>query len=159
MSFFIIQQFTAYFSHVLCFIYNVILKRPAITGVLTYAEQHCGVARAHFSDLFKQLYNPKRVVTLVSIAQLAPLIDSTGLIRVGGRLQSSFLIEETKHPYLLNKLSLIINYYHLIFLHSGSKLVISMLSKNFWIYLVVTLYIGLCFHAFLALDTRPNIQL
>ncbi|KAF0703339.1 Integrase catalytic domain-containing protein, partial [Aphis craccivora] len=49
----------------------------------------------------------------------------------------SFLTEEAKHPSLLPKAScltsLIINHYHLTFLHAGPKLVISMLRQKFWI--------------------------
>ncbi|XP_022160657.1 uncharacterized protein LOC111026816 [Myzus persicae] len=130
--------------YVLRYIYRVIMKRSTIVGVITFAERQRAVLvairitqRVHFPVLFKQLANPERLVTPSTLAQLAPFIDVLGIIRVGGRLQSSWLTEEAKHPSLLPKSShltaLIINHYHLTFLHAGPKLVISMLRQRFWI--------------------------
>lgn len=71
------------------------------------------------------------------MAQLAPFIDSSGLIRVGGRLQRSMLTEDAKHPYLLPKeshvTSLLITAFHRKCLHVGPKLIIAMLRQEFWI--------------------------
>lgn len=71
------------------------------------------------------------------MAQLAPFLDAQGIIRVGGRLKFSTLGEEAKYPVLLSKNShlttLIVRHYHLILLHAGSKLVMNIIGRRFWI--------------------------
>jgi len=107
--------------YVLRFVYNTMMKWPIVTGAIKLAERHRAVfvairltQRAHFPSLFKKLSNSKRVVTPPTMAQLAAFIDSSGLIWVGGRLQSFFLTKDAKHPSLLPKssylTSLIINH-------------------------------------------------
>lgn len=93
--------------------------------------------RTHFQELLKQLTKPNHIVTPPTMAQLAPFLDHTGLIRVGGRLQRSMLSDDAKHPYLLPKsshvTSLLITAFHRRLLHAGPKLIIAMLRQEFWI--------------------------
>lgn len=93
--------------------------------------------KTYFPELLKQLMKSDTIITPPTIAQLAPFLDESGLIRVGGRLRCSALSPDAKHPYLLPKsshlTSLLIRNYHLNFLHAGPKLIVSMLRQKFWI--------------------------
>jgi len=72
-----------------------------------------------------------------TMAQLAPFIDQTGLIRVGERLRHSTLNDGAKHPILLPQqchlTNLIIRHYHQLLLHGGAGLVLSMINRRYWI--------------------------
>lgn len=71
------------------------------------------------------------------MAQLAPFIDQTGLIRIGGRLRHSKLNDRTKHPILLPQrchiTELLIRHYHQLLLHSGTDITLSMINQRYWI--------------------------
>lgn len=139
-SFTRLQRSTAY---ALRFVYHRILTKPLVTGPLTSIELNRAtsfwVRRTQlsvFPHLVKQLARHV-VVTPPSLAQLAPFLDDTGLIRVGGRLNNTTLSWDVKHPLLLPKVSpltsLLIRHYHVNFLHGGPKLILSMLRQKFWI--------------------------
>lgn len=131
-------------AYALRFIDRVIFKRPTDADCLTPDELQRAMRlavrvtqRTHFQELLKQLAKPNHLVTPSTMAQLAPFLDHTGLIRVGGRLQRSMLSDDAKHPYLLPKeshvTSLLITAYHRRLLHAGPKLIIAMLRQEFWI--------------------------
>lgn len=64
-------------------------------------------------------------------------MDETDLIRVGGRLKNANISLQARHPILLPKShiisSLIVDYYHLKYLHAGPQLLQSLISQHFWI--------------------------
>ncbi|XP_014214736.1 uncharacterized protein LOC106643921 [Copidosoma floridanum] len=70
------------------------------------------------------------------LQKLAPFL-SDGLLRVGGRLSNALLDSDAKHPLILfgrdTLTSLLIQRYHLITLHSGTKLTLSTLRRKYWI--------------------------
>lgn len=72
-----------------------------------------------------------------SLRSLNPIIDSDGLLRVGGRLQNSSVSYNAKHPIILpsqHKLSkLLIQQLHKTHLHAGVGLLSNILRQNFWI--------------------------
>ena len=45
----------------------------------------------------------RRLTRKCSISQLDPFIDESDVIRVGGRLQSSRISDDCKHPILLSR--------------------------------------------------------
>jgi len=96
-----------------------------------------GASNTNFKDLFKQFSKPETVIIPSTVAQLALFLGEWGLLRFGGCLRCSSLSPDAKHPYLLPKASyltsLLIQSYHLTFLHAGPKLVLSMLRQKFWI--------------------------
>lgn len=117
--------------------------RTTSTGPISHTEHNQVLHRiirytqqTFYSDLYTQI---KRGMTIVpaTMAQLAPFIDQTGLIRVGGRLRHSTLDDRAKHPILLPQrchlTNLIIRHYHQSLLHGGSRLVLSMISRRYWI--------------------------
>ncbi|XP_015377512.1 PREDICTED: uncharacterized protein LOC107171770 [Diuraphis noxia] len=140
-SWFRLQRALAY---ALRFIHRVIFKRPTDADCLTPDELQRAMRlavrvtqRTHFQELLKQLGKPNHIITPPTMAQLAPFLDRTGLIRVGGRLQRSMLSDDAKHPYLLPKeshvTSLLITAFHQRLLHAGPKLIVAMLRQEFWI--------------------------
>ncbi|XP_011870855.1 PREDICTED: uncharacterized protein LOC105563679 [Vollenhovia emeryi] len=72
-----------------------------------------------------------------SLTRLTPFIDSAGFLRVGGRLQSASLPNNTKHPLILPKDSilttLIISDAHSRTLHGGTQVTLSFIRNNYWI--------------------------
>ncbi|XP_016657856.1 uncharacterized protein LOC100576055 [Acyrthosiphon pisum] len=116
---------------------------PKISGPITLMEYERALNVAilctqmtYLSDLHKQIKN-QGSITPTTIAQLAPFIDSNGIIRFGGRLKRALLDENAKYPILLPQKThlteLIIRHFHHISLHGGSRLVLSMIHQKFWI--------------------------
>ncbi|XP_059048262.1 uncharacterized protein LOC131843606 [Achroia grisella] len=72
-----------------------------------------------------------------SIQKLSPFLDEVGIIRVGGRIRHSNLPHTVKHPILLPKLSilsqLVVDSYHLKYLHCGPRTLQSLVCRTFWI--------------------------
>lgn len=72
-----------------------------------------------------------------NLRSLSPILNSVGLLAVGGRLSQSPLPESSKHPVLLPKTAhltkLLIDHYHQLTLHGGPKVVQSLLQRFYWI--------------------------
>ncbi|XP_025267293.1 uncharacterized protein LOC112638911 [Camponotus floridanus] len=66
-----------------------------------------------------------------------PLLDSEGLLRVGGRLKHSILAYDERHPVLLPKGShftrLIVDDCYKRALHGGTQLTLSLIRQRYWI--------------------------
>lgn len=99
-------------AYVLRFVYSKLLRQPTFTGVITSTEINRAMfvlirmtQKTHFPALLSQLNKPNCIITPPTIAQLAPFLDSNGLIRVGGRLRHASVDSDTKHPFLLPKSS------------------------------------------------------
>lgn len=92
--------------------------------------------RADFPILIHELTH-KKPISSRPLARLCPYIDERGVIRVGGRLQNSQLLNAQKHPILLHKSShmstLVARHWHEVTGHAGSKLMTSMITRRFWI--------------------------
>ncbi|XP_033221034.1 uncharacterized protein LOC117175436 [Belonocnema kinseyi] len=71
------------------------------------------------------------------LVSLSPILDSEGVLRVGGRLRNSDLNYGQKHPILLpqnhNVTALIIRDQHLKLLHGGSQATLNATRNNYWI--------------------------
>lgn len=79
----------------------------------------------------------KSQATSLPLQRLSPFLDKDGLLRVGGRLSNALLNFNSKHPVLLPKqhvvTNLIIDYYHILFLHCGPQMLQSLISQKYWI--------------------------
>ncbi|GFQ99690.1 DUF1758 domain-containing protein [Trichonephila clavata] len=68
---------------------------------------------------------------------LCPFIDKDGLIRVGGRLRNSTLQYSAKHPIILPNqheiCNLIVNMYHILYLHAGCNVLLGIIKQTYWI--------------------------
>lgn len=78
----------------------------------------------------------KKLKTKCYLLQLAPFMDSDGLIRVGGRLQNADCDYDKKHPILLDGkhdfTRLLMEDEHLRLLHAGPQLLLSSIREQFW---------------------------
>ncbi len=66
-----------------------------------------------------------------------PYLDDHGIIRVGGRINGSALLEEHRHPTILPKVSdlvrLLVHQTHIDTLHGGTQLMLHTLRYRYWI--------------------------
>ncbi|CAK9799142.1 hypothetical protein ANTPLA_LOCUS1909 [Anthophora plagiata] len=71
-----------------------------------------------------------------SLVSLSPFLDSSGLIRVGGRLKNATILYNKKHPIVLPAkhilTDLIIKNEHIRLLHAGCQHVVASLRERFW---------------------------
>lgn len=126
------------------FIFNAKPKSTKCFGFLSTCELKSAmqilllkIQSIQFSIELKLLTESKPLPSSSKLLNLTPFIDSNGLIRVGGRLQRSNLKYESKHPIIMPKhnhvTTLIINHYHMLTLHGGPQLTMSMIREKYWI--------------------------
>ncbi|KAK9745482.1 Integrase zinc binding domain [Popillia japonica] len=84
-----------------------------------------------------QITKSKPLKPSSKLSSLNLFLDSSGIIRVGGRLSNSQFAYDKKHPIILSgkhHLSkLIVTHEHLRLLHAGPQLLLSSLRDKFWI--------------------------
>lgn len=95
------------------------------------------VQRSVFSFDIKHLIDNKDVHSKSKLSSLNPILDSFGLVRVGGRLQKSNLSFNEKHPIILphnhHFTTLLIREAHELTLHGGAQMTVAYLRRNYWI--------------------------
>lgn len=134
-----LQRVTAY---ILRFRHNASNKNARITGLLSTDEIRkatftiCRLVQLkEFSSDYDNLTKNKPCKGRIS--SLAPFIDESGLIRVGGRLKHANIQPDAKYPILMPKTdhvtTLIVDSFHLRYLHAGPQLLQSIISQHFWI--------------------------
>ncbi|GFU00920.1 uncharacterized protein NPIL_597191 [Nephila pilipes] len=71
------------------------------------------------------------------LLNLSPFLDEKNVLRVGGRLQHSELPLNHKHPMLIpnncNICDLVIDHYHVFYLHTGVEATLDNLRTQFWV--------------------------
>lgn len=91
----------------------------------------------HFKEDLRCLNGDKRLSSRSQLLRLVPFICSQGLLRVGGRLQHSFLQYDERHPIILPSSSIfvkrLIEEVHRQTLHGGVQLMLSSLNRTYWI--------------------------
>ncbi|UYV77734.1 hypothetical protein LAZ67_15002083 [Cordylochernes scorpioides] len=85
-----------------------------------------------------QCCNQSKVLpTNSKLLSLNPFIDSSGILRVGGRLRKSNLQFNEKHPIILPHnhfvTELIVQQFHVEHLHSGLQLTLCAIRQKYWI--------------------------
>ncbi|XP_033222850.1 uncharacterized protein LOC117176703 [Belonocnema kinseyi] len=104
------------------------LKKPTICAVRL-------VQRETFSDEIAILKS--KGIIQGKLTPLKPILDSEGVLRVGGQLELSELIYIQKHPILLPKYhhltNLIVRDQHLQLLHAGTQATLNIIRDNYWI--------------------------
>ncbi|CAL1288082.1 unnamed protein product, partial [Larinioides sclopetarius] len=92
---------------------------------------------SEFKMEIKCLKNKQPLPRNSKILSLNVFLDKNGLLRVGGRLRLSELQESQKHQKLLPKshhfTQLLINYYHVKSLHSGTQTTLYLIRQQYWI--------------------------
>lgn len=93
--------------------------------------------RAYFSPEIKAIHSKRPLPRSSTIIKLVPIIDSSGFLRVGGRLANADIPEETKHPLILPPQArisqLIIRDAHFSTIHGGPQLMLAHLRRSYWI--------------------------
>ncbi|XP_044741128.1 uncharacterized protein LOC123302317 [Chrysoperla carnea] len=91
------------------------------------------IQKEYFSDEIKAIKSNEKS----KLSALAPFIDPSGIIRVGGRLTNSPLQYSHKHPIILPKRAhfthLLIDYLHHSYLHAGPQLLQALIQRKYWI--------------------------
>lgn len=99
------------------------------TVIIKILQRHC------FAQEIQELTS-QHPVSNKSILQLAPFLDNSGLLRVGGRLSHSDLATNQKYPILLpsknHTVSLLLKREHLVLGHAGAQTVLSNIRLNYW---------------------------
>lgn len=90
-----------------------------------------------FSETIKCLNDNTPLKNHSHIRNLTPFIDRKGILRVGGRLEHSGLSYNTVHPIILPAESrftqLLVETYHIKYLHAEVKLLTATLFQEYWI--------------------------
>lgn len=131
-------------AYVWRFIQNSRFPTQRHTGLLTVDELDQSllsciklVQRTAFKAEIKQRCNGDNVRKGSPLKRLDPVLDTDGLLKVGGRLASAHLNYDNKHQIIIPKLGrltrLIIADSHKENLHSGTQLTLSNLRQKYWI--------------------------
>ncbi|KAJ8703598.1 hypothetical protein PYW07_017522 [Mythimna separata] len=95
------------------------------------------VQQEYFFKEILQLEKGESVSKKSQILNLNPILDSHGVLRVGGRLKHSSLDPEMKHPIIIQnqtKLAdLIIDESHKLVFHGGVKMTSGFIRQKYWI--------------------------
>jgi len=107
---------------------TILLTNPITTQELENAKFYWvkEIQKYAFHQKIKLLSAKQQLPRSNPLVRLTPWIDSQGLVRVGGRLQSALLSTASKHPLILPRnsalTSLIISNAHIKMLHGGTQL-------------------------------------
>lgn len=100
-----------------------------------------------------------------SLQKLLPFVGDLGLLRVGGRLKFANLPYDSRHPVILPKTAhitrVLVEYYHKMYLHAGTRTLKALLFQSFWIissHNVIRACISRCLvcHKFTASTIQPQ---
>nr|XP_012145447.1 PREDICTED: uncharacterized protein LOC100881684 [Megachile rotundata] len=153
--------------------YNRINKKVKTVGPLTIPEldfAHDIIIRLTQKESFQAEINSLKQETgslqKCHLSALQPFIDSSGILRVGGRLISSELAYDHKHPILLpNKhkvTDLICTHFHVIHGHAGTQNTLNAIRQKYWIIhgkIAVKRIIHKCILCFKAKPSIPIYQM
>lgn len=114
------------------------------TGFLTVQELESALLllvklaqQQEFHQEIECVVKGKSLPSKSSLLSLNPFCDEAGLLRVGGRLRSSALPFENKHPLILPRkcqlTTMVVQREHLRQLHAGPQLLLATLQLKFWI--------------------------
>ncbi|XP_063915021.1 uncharacterized protein LOC135131281 [Zophobas morio] len=117
-------------------------KEQRVSGHLTAEELHRAllvviqhVQASCFEDEIAKLRRNQQLSK--ALQRLNPFLDNRGFLRVGGRLQHPQLPFDAKHPLLLpskHRLTeLLIEQFHVRYLHVGHQTLFFLLRQQFWI--------------------------
>jgi len=115
------------------------LSDPITTAELYTAKKYWvkAVQSEIFQLEFKIIAERGSLPASHPLAKLTPFIDSSGILRVGGRLQASSLSQDAKHPAILPRDSsftqLIIAEDHTRSYHGETQLTLCFIREEFWI--------------------------
>lgn len=89
-----------------------------------------------FHEEIRELNHSRSVPPRSRLSKLTPFLDSSGTLRVGGRLCNSALSYDERHPIILppHRISdLLVRHTHLRCLHGGLQMTLRVLRQQFWL--------------------------
>lgn len=118
-------------------------SKDPVTGHLTTTELDRSLhtlVKQHQTECFKDeiqlLLNNKQLPGKSRLVSLNPFLDEEGILRVGGRIQSSAEPYNKKHPIILdsnhNFTKLLFAHEHIKLLHGGPNHLLTSLRQTYW---------------------------
>ncbi|XP_014361661.2 uncharacterized protein LOC106713372 [Papilio machaon] len=112
-----------------------IVSREETEAILKYCIKE--TQKMYFEDDINRLRAGQSVSQKSQLLTFHPVIDETGLLRVGGRIQEAQVDYTRRHPVILPSGShitkLIIEDAHIKTLHGGPQLMLNYLRSKYWI--------------------------
>lgn len=132
------------FAYIMRFIHNRFCERTErLIGPLSSKELRLGllamirVTQKHFYHKDFMMINKSKPAISNELRSLAAFVDDKGVLRVGGRIDKAPLPYDTRHPFIIPHKSrlgfLICAYYHDITIHGTTRLMASLIQRQFWI--------------------------
>ena len=132
---------------ILRFVNNCHSRKNGLTGVASHLTvEELAIAEIYWLSISQQEHFAREIDAIQKedtipssscLLPLHPLIDSSGLLHVGGREQNSRAPYSNQHPIILHGkhpvMKLLIQSEHLRLLHAGPKLLSSSFSRRFHI--------------------------
>jgi hypothetical protein len=98
--------------------------------IILHVQQQC------YAKELKMLKEQKHVNKSSSIKDLSPMLDSQGILRVGGRIKNAYIEFPAKHPCILPSKhpvsEMVVRELHNVG-HLGTEWTLSLLRRTFWI--------------------------
>ena len=137
-----LTRFKYIVGYCLRFIHNVRQSEHRRSGQLSAKELALAleigvrwVQSTEFRTLISDLQAGKQPAP--QFRKLNPFLDDHQLVRVGGRLRNASIAYARKHPLLLPRrhtlTSMIVDFYHLFYLHPGPQNLHCVIQTQFWI--------------------------
>lgn len=136
-----LQRIIAYMNR---FVHNCKNITNKNTGPLKVSELNLSlqmlckqVQTDKFSEQLSRLLNKRPLSHKDILLKFNPFVDTFGIMRVGGRLASSYYDYNTKHPILLHAshhiTKILVHHYHRMLMHTGPQLMLATLRHRYWI--------------------------
>ncbi|XP_043865734.1 uncharacterized protein LOC122757501 [Drosophila mojavensis] len=130
-------------AYVRRFVHRVRSRNSLHSAALTFheidaARKFClGQAQNAFVVDRQRLLKKQPLQHRSKLSKLAPFVDQDGLIRVGGRLENSYLSRDAKHPIVLPNhhrlVELLLKHEHQFNLHPGVSAMFAIIRQKYWI--------------------------
>jgi len=118
------------------------------------------VQQESFAETIKCLKNEKPLS--LHLQKLSPFLDTAGIVRLGGRLRNATISFNAKHPILLPKnhfvTNLLIDHYHVSYLHCGAQQLQSIISQKYWILSARSIIKNRIFRCLKCYRTKPKLS-
>lgn len=105
-------------------------RQHALTNLIKISQQES------FAKEVDLLSNDKPLKSQIALTSLNPFLDSTGVLRVGGRIDTSFYSYDKRHPIVLksdNRLTkLIFQHEHKRLFHAGPQQLLASIRERYW---------------------------
>ena len=116
---------------------NLRINGPLKLSELQQAKQVCvkAIQLHHFFEY--DLSEKGQAKVMKNFVQLNPFLDSSGVLRAGGRLFNASIPYNNKHPILLPSDShfttIIIDHFHRMYLHPGPSILQAVIQLEYWV--------------------------